>query len=105
MYIWKREYAPFRIGGQIRRAIKTKVEGYPIIDLGRRFKGIHIRGCGVYELVSGGLVVETVEGVMQDIDDCADIEFMREQIQIARKERDDIAIEVSNKVFFEKHEN
>ena len=100
MYIWKREYAPFRIGGQIRRAIKTKVEGYPIIDLGNGFKGIHIKGEGVFELVSGGLVGKTVEGVMQDIDDCADIEFMREQIQIARKERDDIAIEVSNKVFF-----
>lgn len=30
MYIWKREYAPFRVGGHLRRVIKTKVEGYPI---------------------------------------------------------------------------
>lgn len=102
MYIWKREYAPFRVGGQLRRTIKTKVEGYPIIDLGRGFKGIHVRGEGVFELVSGGLVGKTVEGVMQDIENCNDIEFMKEQIQIAKKERENIAVEVSNKVFFAK---
>lgn len=27
MYIWKREYAPFKTGGQPRRAIKTEVGG------------------------------------------------------------------------------
>lgn len=102
MYIWKREYAPFRVGGQLRRAIKTKVEGYPIVDLGRGFKGIHVRGEGVFELASGGLVGKTVEGVMQDIEKCKDIEFMKEQIQVARKERDEIAVEVPNKVFFAK---
>lgn len=102
MYIWKREYAPFRVGGQLKRAIKTKVEGYPIIDLGRGFKGIHIRSEGVFELESGGLVGKTLDGVMQDIDGCDDIEFMKEQIKIAKKERDNIAVEVPNKVFFAK---
>ena len=60
MYIWKREYAPFRVGGQFRRAIKTKVDGYPIIDLGRGIKGIYVSGEGVFELESGGLVGKTI---------------------------------------------
>lgn len=64
MYIWKREFAPFRVGVQLRRVIKTKVEGYPIIDLGRGFEGIHVIGEGVFELESGGLVGKTVDGVM-----------------------------------------
>lgn len=77
MYIWKREYAPFKIGGQPRRAIKTEVGEYPVIDLGRGFQGIYIQGEGVFELVSGGLVGKTVESVMQDIENCNDVEFMK----------------------------
>lgn len=102
MYIWKREYAPFRVGGQPHRAIKTKVEEYPVIDLGRGFQGVYIKGEGVFELISGGLVGKTVENVMRDIENCNDIEFMKNQIQIAKKERENIAVEVSNKVFFAK---
>ena len=105
MCIWKREFTPFRVGGQLRRAIKTKVEGYPIIDLGRGFKGLHVIGEGVFELESGGLVGETVDEVMEDIKNCKDIEFMKEQIKIAKREREDVAVEVSNEVFFIDHEN
>lgn len=61
MHICKREYAPFRVGGQLRRAIKTKVDGYPIIDLGRGIKGIYVSGGGGGgELESGGLVGKTI---------------------------------------------
>lgn len=56
----------------------------------------------MFELVSGGLVGKTVESVMQDIENCNDVEFMKKQIQIAKTERENIAIEVSNKVFFAK---
>lgn len=101
MYIWKREYAPFRVGGQLRRAIKTTVEGHSIVDLGRGFKGIYISGEGVFELESGGLVGNTITDVMQDIELCNDVGFMKKQIEIAKAECEK-ASEVSNKIFFAK---
>ena len=102
MYIWKRTYNPFRMGGYAHSNIKTQIKDYTIIELGKGFKGIFIEKngkSGVYELESGGLVGNTIQEVMNDIENCNDISFMNRQILEAKKELD-MAIEVSNEEFF-----
>lgn len=99
MYIWKRKYNPFKMGGNPHYNIKTEVEGYPAVKLGKGFEGIFIKGSGVYELKSGALVGDTVESVRADIGACGDISFMRSQVDKAAKELE-AAKEVSNEEFF-----
>lgn len=102
MYIWKRTYDPFRLGGSLHYNIKTEVNGYPIVELGKGFKGIFIEQngkSGVYELESGGLIGDTIQDVMDDINACDDISFMNKQIIEAKKELES-AKEVSNEEFF-----
>lgn len=99
MYIWKRMYNPFLMGGKTNENIKTEVDDYEVIDLGKGFKGIYIEGTGVFEVESGGLVGDTIQQVRNDISDCTDILLMKKQIDRARLERDD-AIMVTNEEFF-----
>lgn len=99
MYIWKRKYNPFLMGGKINENIKTEVDDYEVIDLGKGFKGIYIEGIGVFELESGGLVGDTIQQVRNDIFNCNDILLMKEQIDKAKLERDN-AIIVTTEEFF-----
>lgn len=102
MYIWKRTYNPFILGGNVNCNIKTDVSGFPLIDLGKGFKGIFIDRdgrTGVYEAESGGLVGDTIQEVRDDIAACDDIALMTAQVMEA-KEEGRLAKEVSNDEFF-----
>lgn len=99
MYIWKRRYEPFRIGGNPNRLIKTEVKGYDPIALPKGFQAIFIEGEGVFELSSGGLVGDSIETVAADICASDDLDYMKSQIVIAQKERDKATL-VSNEEFF-----
>jgi hypothetical protein len=102
MYIWKRRYEPYRMGGSLLYNIKTQVNGHPIIELGKGFKGIFVEQngeSGVYELESGGLVGDTIQDVIADINVCDDISFMQQQIESCKKELE-TAKEVTNEEFF-----
>lgn len=102
MYIWKRTYNPFSVGGKVINNIKTKVDDFSVIELSKGFKGIYIEmngKSGVYELESGGLVGETIEQVNLDINTCSDIELMKSQITESKKELE-AAKEVLNEEFF-----
>lgn len=98
MYIWKRTYNPFLMGGKINKNIKTEVDDYEVIDLGKGFKGIYIERSGVFELESGGLVGDTIQQVRNDISDCNDVMLMRNQIDKTKLEREN-AIIVTNEEF------
>lgn len=103
MYIWKRAYNPFVFGGKTNYNIKTEIVGVPVVNLGKGFKGVYIEKngiAGVYEVESGGLVGDTIQEVINDIESCDDIELMRAQIERAKKELE-TAKEVSNEDFFE----
>ena len=104
MFVWKRTYSPFVMGGNVNRNIKTEINenDFTIIDLGKGFKGIFIekgKSKGVYEIESGGLIGDTVQDVKEDIAACEDISFMRKQIEEA-KEEGAKAVVVSNEEFF-----
>lgn len=102
MYIWKRAYNPFVFGGNTHYNIKTEMVDAPVIELGKGFKGIFVEQngvTGVYELESGGLVGDTIQEVINDIELCDDIELMKKQIEEAKKELE-TAKEVSNEEFF-----
>ena len=99
MYIWKRTCDPFRMGGRANRNIKTEVNGYPVIELGKGFKGIFIEGHGVFELESGGLIGDTIQDVVNDIAACDDISLMNKQVNEACKEMENATV-VTNEVFF-----
>lgn len=102
--IWRYENpGPFALGGT-RRAIKTKINlyNYRTAELGKGFAGVVIpegEAKGVYELISGGLVGDTLEGVMTDIEACDDISMMQGQIENATCIRDTEGVMVSNEKF------
>ena len=104
MFIWKRTYSPFVLGGSVYRNIKTEINenDFAILDLGKGFKGIFIengKSKGVYELESGGLIGDTVQEVKEDIVACEDISFMRKQIEEAKEEGTKATV-VPNEEFF-----
>ena len=102
--IWRYETpGPFALGGT-RRAIKTKINlyNYRTAELGKGFAGVVIpegEAKGVYELISGGLVGDTLENVMADIEACDDISMMQDQIENAACIRDTEGVMVSNEKF------
>lgn len=102
--IWRYETpGPFALGG-VRRAIKTKINLYnhKTAELGKGFAGVVIpdgEAKGVYELISGGLVGDTLENVMADIEACDDISMMQGQIENAACIRDTEGVMVSNEKF------
>ena len=102
--IWRYENpGPFAMGGT-RRAIKTKINLYnhKTAELGKGFAGVVIpdgEAKGVYELISGGLVGDTLENVMADIEACDDISMMQDQIENAACIRDTEGVMVSNEKF------
>lgn len=102
--IWRYENpGPFAMGGT-RRAIKTKINlyNYRTAELGKGFAGVVIpegEAKGVYELISGGLVGDMLEGVMADIEACNDISMMQGQIENATCIRDTEGVMVSNEKF------
>lgn len=102
--IWRYETpGPFAMGG-VKRAIKTKVNLYnhQTVELGKGFAGVVIpegEAKGVYELISGGLVGDTLEDVMADIEACNDISTMQKQIEDAAWIRDMDGVMVSNEKF------
>ena len=102
--IWRYENpGPFAMGGT-RRAIKTKINlyNYRTAELGKGFAGVVIpegEAKGVYELISGGLVGDTLENVMADIEACNDISMMQGQIENAACIRDTEGVMVSNEKF------
>ena len=104
MFVWKRTYSPFVMGGNVNRNVKTEINenDFTIIDLGKGFKGIFIekgKSKGVYELESGGLIGDTVQNVKEDIAACEDVSFMRKQIEEAKEEGAKATV-VSNEDFF-----
>lgn len=99
MYIWKRTYNPFQMGGSLNKNIKTNITEYQEIELAKGFKGVYIKEQGVFESESGGLVGDTVQNAIEDINSCDNIELMKSQVELAKTECAE-AIEVSNDEFF-----
>ena len=94
---------PFALGGTAR-AIKTEIclYDYQTAELGKGFAGVVIpegKAKGVYELISGGMVGDTLEDVRADIEACDDISMMKSQIEEAALVRNTVAVMVSNEKF------
>lgn len=90
MLIWTRGYRPWILGGDVNAPVGIEIEVGEKLDLGKGFFGYVVTNpktgdTHVVEAVSGALVGSDLNKVRADVQECDDIDQMKEQIEKHKK--------------------